>query len=88
MLIDPQYRIAFRIVEFSGDINNAVNRTIDRHEFFVYVFDTVPMFLVLIAFNGYHPGKILVGANSEYPKLTKKVKQKIKSEKRLRQSRA
>jgi hypothetical protein len=34
----------------------------------MYVFDEMPMFFALAVFNIYHPGRVLVGPESEYPK--------------------
>jgi hypothetical protein len=33
----------------------------------MYVFDEMPMFLALIVFNIYHPGRLLSGPSSEFP---------------------
>jgi hypothetical protein len=40
------------------------------------------MFLALLVFHIYHPGKVLVGPESEYPKMTKEEKRQRKEEKR------
>ena len=41
------------------------------------------MILALTAFHIYHPGKVLVGPESEFPKRTKLEKQALKEEKKL-----
>jgi hypothetical protein len=69
-------------VEFSGDGTKGINRFINQHEFFIYVFDAAPMFVALIVFNMYHPGKVLYGADSEYPKLTKHERRAAREEKK------
>jgi hypothetical protein len=43
-----------------------------------------PMFLALLVFHFYHPGKVLVGPESEYPKITKEEKRQRKEGKRQR----
>ncbi|KAH9216213.1 hypothetical protein DL95DRAFT_460500 [Leptodontidium sp. 2 PMI_412] len=53
------FRILFRIVEFSFSQGTSVNQYINHHEFFVYVFDAVPMFFALLLMNVWHPGKKL-----------------------------
>lgn len=45
------------------------------------------MFLALLVFHIYHPGKVLVGPDSEYPKLTKEEKKAAKEEKRAAKER-
>lgn len=57
------YRIVFRIVEFSASQGSSINTYTDHHEFFVYVFDAVPMFFALLLMNIWHPGKFLVDNN-------------------------
>ncbi|CAG8221274.1 unnamed protein product [Penicillium salamii] len=48
-------RCLYRIVEFcQGNDGYLMN-----HEAFMYVFDTIPMFIVQVVFHFYHPGKIL-----------------------------
>lgn len=39
------------------------------------------MFVALVAFNIFHPGKTLQGPDSDYPKLTKEEKQETKRRK-------
>ncbi|CEJ57908.1 hypothetical protein PMG11_06585 [Penicillium brasilianum] len=68
------FRVIFRIIEFAGDNTSKLSRTIDGHEVYVYVFDSMPMFLALIIFNLVHPGKILVGPDAEWPKVSKEEK--------------
>ncbi|KAH8648893.1 RTA1-domain-containing protein, partial [Tricladium varicosporioides] len=53
------YRIIFRIVEFSSPQGSKVNLYINKHEFFVYVFDAGPMFFALVLMNIWHPGKVM-----------------------------
>ncbi|KAL2065415.1 hypothetical protein VTL71DRAFT_3085 [Oculimacula yallundae] len=53
------FRILFRIVEFPFSQGTSINQYINHHEFFVYVFDAVPMFFALLLMNVWHPGKTL-----------------------------
>lgn len=57
--LHSQYRIIFRIVEFSSSQGTTMNVYINHHEFFVYAFDAAPMFFALLVMNIWHPGKIL-----------------------------
>ncbi|KAJ5753532.1 RTA1 domain protein [Penicillium nucicola] len=50
-------RCVFRIIEYVGGTNGYVN----SHEFCMYIFDAIPMFIVQAIFHLFHPGKILVG---------------------------
>jgi hypothetical protein len=50
----------------------------------MYVFDEMPMFLVLVLFHIYHPGYALVGPESNYPTLTKEEKAIAKEQKKKR----
>lgn len=55
---------------------------IEKHELFPYIFDAAPMFVALLLLNILHPGKILVGAESEFPKKTKAEKKAAKEQKK------
>jgi hypothetical protein len=48
----------------------------------VYVFDVAPMFLALVIFNVYHPGKVLIGTAGEREKVTREEKRAIKEAKK------
>jgi hypothetical protein len=63
-------RIVFRLVEFTSGFNGPIPRT----EWPYYAFDAVPMLLASIVFNLAHPGRYLVGPESEFPKKPKKGK--------------
>ncbi|RDW58835.1 hypothetical protein BP6252_13311 [Coleophoma cylindrospora] len=76
------YRIIFRIVEFSAGAKSSIHRAINDNEWYVYVFDEAPMFLALVVFLIYHPGRALKGPGSEFPKLTKEQKVERKEEKK------
>ena len=78
-----QTRIIFRIIEFSAGKGTALTNTIKGNEAFLYCLDVLPMILALASFHVYHPGKVLVGPESEFPKQTKEEKQALKAEKKL-----
>ena len=62
-----QFRIIFRIIEFSAGADSTIHATLDNNEWYMYVFDEAPMFLALAVFNAYHPGRVLAGPGSEFP---------------------
>lgn len=68
------FRVIFRIVEFSGGKGSSLNNTINSHEYFIYIFDSVPMFLAMALMNFWHPGHILKGPESEWKNANKKQK--------------
>lgn len=72
-----QIRVIYRLVEFS----EGVNSTLTDHEAFFYCLEAVPMLSALSLFNIWHPGAILVGPDSEFPKKEKKSKSKKQSKK-------
>ncbi|KAG9238183.1 RTA1 like protein-domain-containing protein [Amylocarpus encephaloides] len=74
------FRIIYRIIEFSAGFGSKITREIAQHEAWQYCFDTLPMFLALVAFHVYHPGKVLQGQDSQFP--TRKEKKAIKAEKK------
>ncbi len=54
-----QYRIIYRLVEFTAPEGGSRSKYIGDHEWLVYVFDAAPMFLALLLMNFIHPGKLL-----------------------------
>ncbi|PSN64980.1 RTA1 domain-containing protein [Corynespora cassiicola Philippines] len=69
-------RIIYRLVEFADGLN--ADGTFMKHEYYIYILDALPMFLALLLLSLYHPGKVLLGPDSEFPKLTKREKQEAK----------
>ena len=67
-------RIIFRFVEFSSGFDGPIPHT----ESIFYILDAVPMATIVVAFNLYHPGRVLVGPESEFPKMSKKEKKEVK----------
>lgn len=75
-------RIIFRLVEFSSGVENNI---LIENETFIYVFDAVPMVFAAGLLNVIHPGRYLVGEESEFPPgLTRKEKKALKAEKKER----
>lgn len=75
-----QFRIIYRIIEFSAGFGSRITREIAQHEAWQYCFDTTPMFFAIVAFHAYHPGKVLQGLDSQFP--SRKEKKAIKAEKK------
>jgi len=75
-------RIIYRLCEFSAGTDPNKN-PLPFHEWYFYVFDATPMFFALVLMNLVHPGRILVGPESEFPKgKSRKEKREAKKEKR------
>ncbi|CAK5272339.1 unnamed protein product [Mycena citricolor] len=60
-------RIIYRLVEFSSGLDSPIT----EHEAFFYVLDALPMLSVIFAWNAVHPGRVLVGPDSDFPKKIK-----------------
>jgi hypothetical protein len=74
------FRNTYRLVEFSSGVLS----NITMHEWYAYVFDAVPMFFALVAFNILHPGRILRGPNSDFSEDRKRAKAEKKEKKRMK----
>ncbi|KAI1654908.1 RTA1 like protein-domain-containing protein [Daldinia decipiens] len=59
-------RIVFRLVEFSSGSTGVSNPLVTNETYF-YVLEAAPMMLAILGFNIIHPGKVLVGSQSEMP---------------------
>ncbi|KAE8453202.1 hypothetical protein EG329_011269 [Mollisiaceae sp. DMI_Dod_QoI] len=71
-------RIIFRLVEYAGGIDAGKNK-LPYHEVYFLVLDAAPMFIALVLFNIVHPGMVLKGEGSEFPKgLSRKEKREAK----------
>jgi hypothetical protein len=70
-------RIIFRLVEFASGLDPSKN-PIPFHEVYFFVLDALPMFVALVLFNVVHPGHVLVGEGSEFPRLSRKEKKELK----------
>ncbi|RMJ25836.1 RTA1 domain-containing protein [Aspergillus sp. HF37] len=73
-------RIIFRLVEFSQGITDA--NAIRRHEAYPYCLDALPMFTALVLLNVFHPGRVLCGPFSDFPRLSRAEKKRLRQEKR------
>ncbi|KAG8529744.1 uncharacterized protein KY384_005225 [Bacidia gigantensis] len=56
-------RIIFRLVEYSGGLDTGIS----AHEAYQYVFDSTAMLIALALFNVVHPGRIMLGKESNFP---------------------
>jgi hypothetical protein len=74
-------RIIYRLVEFASGIQPDTN-PIPYHEWYFYVFDALPMLVAFYLMNVVHPGRVLVGPESEFPRLSRKEKKAAKAEKK------
>ncbi|KAJ6589220.1 RTA1 like protein-domain-containing protein [Mycena capillaripes] len=63
-------RIIFRLIEFSSGVYSPIT----MHEAPFYCLEALPMFAALLLWNIFHPGQVLVGPDSEFPKKEKKTK--------------
>ncbi|KAJ7148650.1 RTA1 like protein-domain-containing protein [Mycena crocata] len=63
-------RIIFRLIEFSSGVFSSLT----MHEWPFYVLEATPMFLAFFLWNLSHPGQVLVGPDSEFPKKQKNSK--------------
>ncbi|KAH8684775.1 RTA1 like protein-domain-containing protein [Tricladium varicosporioides] len=76
-------RIIYRIVEFAAGLDPAKNR-LPYVEAYNFALDALPMLLAVLLLNLVHPGRILQGEGSEFPKgPSRKEKRAAKVEKRL-----
>ncbi|MCJ1432525.1 hypothetical protein MMC27_001882 [Xylographa pallens] len=69
-------RIFFRLIEFSAGTDSS--NPLPYHEIYFYAFDAVPMLLALATMNIVHPGRFLVGPDSELPKMSWRRKKAVK----------
>jgi len=75
-------RIIFRLVEFAAGLDPAKN-PIPYHEAYFLVLDCLPMLICCFLINAVHPGRVLIGDNSEFPKgPTRKEKKALKKAKK------
>ncbi len=56
-------RIIFRLCEYAQGLMS----NIPNHEAFQYCLDTLPMLCALIILNIWHPGRIMIGKESDIP---------------------
>lgn len=82
--IRTQVRITYRLAEFLIPFDH--NPLFDT-EIYMYVLDAVPMFLALVALNIVHPGRVLVGPESNYRQGKKQLKAERKAAKKAAKAR-
>ncbi len=75
-----QVRVIFRIAEFAGGITPS--NPVPFHEEYSYALDCFPMMVALFILAIIHPGRYLVGPESEFPHLSRKEKKARKQEKK------
>ncbi|GKT45369.1 putative lipoate-protein ligase A [Colletotrichum spaethianum] len=73
-------RIIFRLVEFGPGANS--DNPILTNENYAFGLDALPMVLALVLLNAMHPGIVLRGENSEFPRLSRKEKKQMKLERK------
>lgn len=80
LTLGTKARIIFRIVEFAGGVTP--DNPIPFHEAYTYALDCFPMMIALLIIAIYHPGRYLVGPESEFPKKSRKQRKAEKAEKK------
>lgn len=80
VLVLVTVRIVFRLYEFSpgADISNPIL----THEDYALCLDAFPMLLALVLLNAMHPGLVLRGPDSDFPRLSRKEKKALKQQKK------
>ncbi|KAJ4401150.1 hypothetical protein N0V91_008172 [Didymella pomorum] len=73
-------RIIFRLVEFTKGFEPG--NPMLFNEAYVYCLDASPMCLALLLLSVIHPGRVLVGPESEFPQLSRKEKKTMEQEKK------
>jgi len=73
-------RIIYRFVEFSQGATSS--NPILTHESYTYGLDALPMLLAVVLLNIVHPGLVLKGPESDFPRQTRKEKKATKREKK------
>lgn len=74
--------MAFRVAEFAPGINSS--NILLTNEIFPFTLDALPMALALALLAIMHPGMVLTGPDSEFPKLTRAEKKELKRQKKER----
>ncbi|KAI4124591.1 MAG: hypothetical protein LQ347_005680, partial [Umbilicaria vellea] len=70
-------RIIYRLIEWSAGQSSTTN-AIPYHEAYVFCLDALPVFLSMTSLCIVHPGFVLVGQDSDFPKLTRAEKKEQK----------
>ncbi|KAF4988722.1 hypothetical protein FGRMN_9590 [Fusarium graminum] len=75
-----EVRIIYRLVEFGPGVN--AHNELLIHEGYPLCLDATPILIALILLNAMHPGFVLRGPESEFPKLSRKEKKVLKQQKK------
>lgn len=75
-LIVKKARIIYRLIEYASGDNPS--NPLPYHEVYFYALDALPMSLAIILMCITHPGHVLKGPKSEFPKLSKSQKKAAK----------
>lgn len=76
----PKIRIVYRLAEYGPGVS--LSNPLPTHEAFFYCLDALPIFLAITIMNVIHPGHVLVGPDSDFPKLSRAQKKAAKAEKK------
>ncbi|KAF4445120.1 hypothetical protein F53441_10962 [Fusarium austroafricanum] len=79
-------RIVYRLVEFGPGVNDHNQLLI--HEGYPLGLDATPILIALVLLNIMHPGFVLRGPDSEFPKLSRKEKKALKQLKKMEKKQA
>ncbi|KAF5864598.1 hypothetical protein ETB97_007156 [Aspergillus alliaceus] len=72
-------RIIYRLVEFA-DTDKAGKLPLSTKEAPFYCLECVPIFCAMLLWNIFHPGRMMPGADSEFPKMSRKERKQMKRE--------
>lgn len=75
-----QLRIFYRIAEYGGGMT--MSNPVPFHEAYSYTLDAFPMMVCLLILTIMHPGRILAGPESDFPKKTRAEKKAEKAQKK------
>lgn len=73
-------RIIFRLIELGPGVSR--DNPILTNENYAFGLDALPMLVALVLLNIMHPGLVLRGQDSEFPRLSKKEKKTLKQERK------
>ncbi|KAF5647333.1 phospholipid-translocating ATPase [Fusarium sp. NRRL 52700] len=79
-------RIVYRLIEFGPGVNEHNQLLI--HEEYPLGLDATPILIALVLLNILHPGFVLRGPDSEFPKLSRKEKKALKQQKKMEKKQA
>ena len=71
------FRNIYRLVEFSAGVLSSIT----QHEWYTWVFDSLPMLAAFIILHVYHPGRVLQGPYCDFSEENKALKAKKKAKK-------